>query len=335
MRAAVALASCAVLAAAGCASQPPQRSPVAGDSGIAVPAAEASPAGREEGGPEPAADPVGLPPPPQAAEILFDPRERSYPWLEGEPGEPIWRRFEPPDGFARVATGKGTFGNWLRHLPLKPGTPDVLLFDGSLKGRQDVHAAVIDIDVGSRDLQQCVDACMRLRAEYLWSAGRARDVCFRSVGGLEMKWERWAQGYRPAGRGWERTAAPASGWRAFRSYLDKVFGTCNTRSQLEQMVPVGEPAAVEIGHVFLNRPDPDSFGHAVMVVDLAADASGRRAFLLAQSYMPAQEIHVLRNHRDAGRSPWFVLDEGRPLETPEWTFEAQDLVRYPERGCTD
>jgi hypothetical protein len=40
----------------------------------------------------------------------------------------------------------------------------VLLYNGAPKFRQDVHAAVIDIDVGTRDLQQCADATMRLRA---------------------------------------------------------------------------------------------------------------------------------------------------------------------------
>ncbi len=288
--------------------------------------------------PGPTAQPISPVQPVQPAPVepAFDPGEREYPWLKGaKPGEPLWRRFQPPAGFARVETETGSFGNWLRHLPLKPDKPPVLLHDGSPKGRQDVHAAVLDVDVGRRDLQQCVDACMRLRAEYLWSAGRSGDVCFKSVGGPAMSWKKWKQGYRPDGRRWSKTASPAGSWRAFRSYMDKVFGTCNTRSQLEQMIPVGDPSKLEIGHIFLNRPNPDYFGHAVMVVDAAVDAQGRKAFLLVQSYMPAQEIHVLLNHRDSVISPWFILEEGEDLVTPEWTFASSDLVRYPERGCSD
>ena len=257
--------------------------------------------------------------------ISFDEEERKYPWLKGAaPGEPLWKRFEPPAGFRRIETAKGSFGNWLRHLPLKPGKPDVMLHDGNPKGRQDVHAAVLEVDVGRRDLQQCVDACMRLRAEYLWSVGRAQDVCFRSVSGLDLSWKKWS-----------KTASPQGSWRAFRTYMNKVFGTCNTRSQLEQMIPLGDSLKMEIGHVFLNRPDPNSFGHAVMVVDMASNTEGKKAFLLAQSYMPAQEIHVLNNLSDESMSPWFTLEDGRDLLTPEWTFAIADLMRYPEKGCAE
>ncbi len=272
---------------------------------------------------------------PAPVKISFDEEERKYPWLKGAaPGEPLWKRFEPPAGFRRIETAKGSFGNWLRHLPLKPGKPDVMLHDGNPKGRQDVHAAVLEVDVGRRDLQQCVDACMRLRAEYLWSAQRAQDVCFRSVGGLDISWKKWRQGFRPDGRKWSKTASPQGSWRAFRSYMDRVFGTCNTRSQLEQMIPLGDPEKLEIGHVFLNRPDPNSFGHAVMVVDMAVNAEGKKVFALVQSYMPAQEIHVLNNLSDESMSPWFTIENESDLVTPEWTFAITDLMRYPEKGCS-
>ena len=53
---------------------------------------------------------------------------------------------------------------------MKPANAPVLIYTGAQKWRQDVHAAVIDIDVGRRDLQQCADAIMRLRAEWLFAA---------------------------------------------------------------------------------------------------------------------------------------------------------------------
>jgi hypothetical protein len=90
--------------------------------------------------------------------------------------ETLERRFVPPAGFVRVPVTAGSLGAWLRQLPLMPADAPVMLHDGRVKPRQDVHAAVIDIDIGTRDLQQCADAIMRLRAEYLWSVGRAHDV---------------------------------------------------------------------------------------------------------------------------------------------------------------
>lgn len=55
-------------------------------------------------------------------------------------------------------------------------------------------------------------------------------------------------------------------------------------------------------------------------------ASGRKAFLLAQGFMPAQDMHILRNHGSSG--PWYDLNFGPTLRTPEWTFAAEDLRRF-------
>jgi hypothetical protein len=49
-------------------------------------------------------------------------------------------------------------------------------------------------------------------------------------------------------------------------------------------------------------------------------------FLLAQGYMPAQSVHVLKN--PASASPWYALDFGAELRTPEWTFRRTDLRRF-------
>ena len=77
-----------------------------------------------------------------------------YPWLNGRSAgrDTIASRFAPPAGFERVPVRPGAFGHWLRHLPLKPKGTKVYLHDGRLKANQSVHAAVVDLDVGRRDL---------------------------------------------------------------------------------------------------------------------------------------------------------------------------------------
>ncbi len=58
-------------------------------------------------------------------------------------------------------------------------------------------------------------------------------------------------------------------------------------------------------------------GHAVLVTDVVVNrATGERRFLLTQSYMPAQEIHVLINPAAADRSVWYGADFGETLVTP-------------------
>jgi len=99
--------------------------------------------------------------------------DSAYGWLEPVPAQRIANSFTPPASFVRSTEAAGSYGDWLRHLPLAaPGTP-VRNHDGREKTNQASAAVVIAIDVGRRDLQQCADAVMRLRAEYLRAAGRA------------------------------------------------------------------------------------------------------------------------------------------------------------------
>jgi hypothetical protein len=85
---------------------------------------------------------------------------------------------------------------------------------------------------------------------------------------------------------------------------------------------------IEAGDVIIRGGHP---GHAIIVLDVA-EKDGRRAVLLAQSYMPAQQIHVLRNPKDQG-SPWYAAETEGALETPEWLFEWQDRRRFTQRTC--
>jgi hypothetical protein len=238
-------------------------------------------------------------------------------------------RVPPPDGFERVAVAAGSFGAWLRDLPLKEGRPAVRLYDGRLKRNQEAHWAVVDIDTGDKDLQQCADAVMRLRAEYLFAAGRFDAIAFDFTSGDRAAFARWAEGERPVVRGnrvsWKRSGPAGGGYESFRRYLDVVFTYAGSASLEKELTPVRDLRDIEPGDVFIQGGFP---GHAVIVVDVASHAkTGRKVFLLAQSYMPAQEIHILRSpaHPD---DPWYSSDFSGSLETPEWTFARGDLRRF-------
>ena len=77
-----------------------------------------------------------------------------------------------PAGYKRTISRPNSFGQYLRSVSLKTDNDTVFLHDGEPKSRQDVHHAILTIDVGTRDLQQCADACMRLRGEYLFAQKR-------------------------------------------------------------------------------------------------------------------------------------------------------------------
>ena len=85
-----------------------------------------------------------------------------------------------------------------------------------------------------------------------------------------------------------------------------------------------ENVKIEVGDVFLKGGSP---GHVVMIVDMCQREDGKKAFLLAQGYMPAQEFHVLKNPEHK-KDPWYYEEEiTYPFHTPEYTFEEGCLRR--------
>jgi hypothetical protein len=249
--------------------------------------------------------------------------------IENTDGATLALRFVPPAGFVRLSPPDNSFGQYLQNLPLKPADFPVHLYNGQLKVRQSVHAAVVDIDTGDRDLQQCADAVMRLRAEHLFAQKKYDQIHFNLTNGFKMDYAKWRQGYRVRVDGnkteWYATDSPSISYDSFRKYLDFVFMYAGTLS-LSKELKSKAVKDLAIGDVFIQGGSP---GHAVIVVDIAVNGStGEKVFLLAQSYMPAQEIHVLVNPMMAGLSPWYNADFGEELVTPEWTFRREMLKSF-------
>lgn len=223
----------------------------------------------------------------------------------------------------------GSFGQWLRYLPLLPAGTAVHLYNGTLKDRQDVHAAVLHLDTGPRDLQQCADAVIRLRGEYLFSQD-PRQVHFHLTSGHDIRFEDWYGGrtFRVAGEQVLPATKPVETptHPVFRRYLDQIFTYAGTLSLSREMVAV-PVAQVQPGDVLIRGGSP---GHAVVVLDVAVQRStGRRVVLLAQSYMPAQQMHVLKASPKSANA-WFALDvHPEEIVTPEWTFGRDELKRFP------
>ena len=240
---------------------------------------------------------------------------------------------EPPQGFTRLETTAGSFSEWLRGLPLKPtGTP-VRYHDGSEKYNQSAHFRVLEIDVGEQDLQQCADAVIRLRAEYLYSTDRKDQIHFNFVSGHNVKYLDWINGRQPIIYGdklqfvrWSDRPVIPDTYHEFRwKYLEKIYMFAGTESLQHELKPVAKPSDINIGDVFI-----EGSGHAVIVLDLAINDSNEKVFIIAQSYMPAQDTHILLNPDDADLSPWYrAQDNGTgTITTPEWSFSWTMLKRF-------
>lgn len=211
-----------------------------------------------------------------------------------------------PKGYERVASQSGSFAFWLRNVPLKKDKA-VYLYNGKLKPNQSAQYAVIDIPVGNKDLQQCADAVMRLRAEYLFAEKKYSAIAFMDYNG---KWYRWLGGSkRPA----------------FDNYLQTVFGWCGSASLEKQLKPVSNFNEITQGDVFVQGGFP---GHAMMVVDIAINEKGNKVFMLAQGYQPAQDMHVVVNPSDEKMNPWYEVTNISEVITPEWTFHQSNLKKW-------
>lgn len=235
-----------------------------------------------------------------------------YGWLASEtvPQATLAQRIAPPTGFERVPAPDGSFAAWLRGLPLLAEGAQVMTYTGKPKWRQDVHAAVIDIDIGTRDLQQCADAVMRLRAEWLYGLGRDNEIAFNDTDGKRRRFS----AYRKKDHA------------GLRKYMDLVFAYAGTYS-LERELKKVDPDNIAIGDVFIKGGFP---GHAVLVTDMVENkTTGEKRFLLLQSYMPAQSMHILKNPNTSDGSPWYTTPIAEQLVTPEWTFPRTALRRWP------
>ena len=237
-------------------------------------------------------------------------------------------RFRTPEGYQRMSVEEGSFAEFLRNYPLKKAESPVLLYDGREKGNQRAHAAVLQLPIENEDLQQCADSVMRIYAEYLWNTKQYDKIMFHLSDGFEASYVRWREGYRIGFENdkpyWYKKAGYDDSYETFVKYMRIVFAYAGTASMEALETEKTTLSELKAGDVFIKGGSP---GHVVMVMDICENADGKKAFLLAQGYMPAQEFHVIKNplHTD---DPWYYEEElTYPLRTPEYTFDEGSLKK--------
>lgn len=216
-----------------------------------------------------------------------------------------------PEGFKRINGDDADYGNFLRSLPLKPKGSVIKYYWGGIADLQELNYAVVDLPLLS-NAEQCADVCMRLRAEYLYQAGQAKDIHFMDVQGNLLKYN-----------GEESR-------ESFEKYLRHVFDVANTYSLRKEMEK-RDLGCIQPGDIFVYPANSSQYGHAVMVADVAENTNGYLAVLLVEGYLPARSIHVMRNWQDEKNSPWFILDgESDEITFSAFRFSVDDLRNFPQ-----
>ena len=193
-------------------------------------------------------------------------------------GQTLRERISPPTGYERMAHNQSSWKGFLQNLELLEHDSKILDYRGKAISSQSSHIAIVNYDVGNKDLQQCADAVIRLRSEYLFEQNRFDDIQFKFTSGHNYMWSDHADGIRPIVNGssvtFRRKAEPSNTYENFRKYLEIVFMYAGTISLNRDLLKIARKQRPEIGDIIIK---PGSPGHAVLIVDRAKNAQGNYA----------------------------------------------------------
>ena len=213
---------------------------------------------------------------------------------------------------------------FLQHLPTEDGP--IVDFKGNPISDQEKHFAILTYDVGHSDLQQCADALMRIRAEYLFSQKKYSLIGFHFNSGIYYSWSDYSKGLRPLIYGrrqiLSKIALPSEiSHTSMRKYLDIVYAYANTVSLCRELRFTNR---FETGTVIIFPGNP---GHCCIITDAAVVEQSDTVFKLVEGYMPAQSIYVLSNPYEPIWSPWYHLGKGE-INTASCTFRSYYLRKF-------
>ncbi|OPC08189.1 hypothetical protein BAY01_17555 [Elizabethkingia miricola] len=231
-----------------------------------------------------------------------------------------------PKGFTREITNENTWDHFIQNQALEKYGSPILKYDGTKISDQKHHIGTLMYDVGEKDLQQCADALIRLRAEYLFGQKRYNEIGFNFTSGDHFTWKSYAEGERPLINGnnvkfIKRAPENALGsYSDFRQYLDIIYNYAGTISLSKELKDSKGNMELNIGDLIIT---PGSPGHTVMIADKISDGKNKK-YALIEGFTPAQTIHIL----SVNGNPWFSIKPGAIIETPRYTFQNAVIKRF-------
>lgn len=231
-----------------------------------------------------------------------------------------------PKNYTRKETSANSWQNFLQNLKLEPYHHPILKYDKTPIQDQSHHVGILTYDVGNQDLQQCADALIRLRAEYLFGQKRYQDIGFNFTSGDYFSWSKYADGFSPIVNGNQvkfvknSTEINLNSYSEFRKYLDIIYKYAGTISLSAELKDSQSKTEFDIGDLILT---PGSPGHVVMVVDKISDGN-QKLYALVEGYTPAQSIHILSQNDN----PWFNIKPSAELATPRYYFKNAVFKRF-------
>ena len=242
----------------------------------------------------------------------------------------IRERFSAPKNYEWVKSSPNSYGHFLENFPLKKYGSPIVKFNNEKIANQNLHEAVFDIDVGDTDLQQCADAIIRLRAEYLYKEKKLDQIAFHFTSGDLFSWNDYKKGIRPIVSGnnvsFQRIEKENDSRESFRNYLNKIFTYAGTISQFKEATTITKTSDLKTGDFVITAGSP---GHVVFIAGVSENKKGDKLFLLAEGFTPAQSISVMNNPHEPEISPWYKLKtEDTEIKTSRYIFSPVVFKRY-------
>ncbi len=238
----------------------------------------------------------------------------------------IGTRFNPPSGYKRIDLVTSSFGEYLRSFNLKEYNAKPLSYNTTTDALEENEAlsavSVLDISlINSRNLQIAPNSIIRLYAEYLYKHARYDDISFKlaTTPAFECDYATWTKGGRlkvnengtkiewcleHGAHCTHRDVELGASQSTFKYYLQNVMMYTSTASFKTNLYKIQNNDIAPGDVIFYADSSIPS-----IVVDVAADASGNKIFILAQGGTPASEIYIMRNEKNSNNNPWYSLAE--------------------------
>lgn len=241
----------------------------------------------------------------------------------------IQSRVNSPQGYKRVEYPTGSFESYLRNYKLKTFGSKIINYDNSEYYWQGGHIGILDIPVPKNGLQQCADALIRVRSEYLWLTNQKDKIGFNFTSGHYCSWAKYAEGYRPKIQGnkvsFYKTSEENHSKENFYRYLNLIYMYSGTLSLYSELPKINNVKDLKIGDMLIRGGSP---GHIVMICDEVVNAKGDKMYLLFQGNTPAQSVHLVKNLEDSNNSPWYTLKKNAVIPVSNYTFGSSKFVRF-------
>jgi hypothetical protein len=243
---------------------------------------------------------------------------RHYPFsMEYNPQRTILTSFKTPPGYERYPLSKmDRFMLWVTNLPLSKKERPVVKWNRQVLIHQDSISGVVDLGVISGN-QTDVDLPVQFIFEFLRSEGKLEDFPVIVSRTDTLFYSRWLNGKYSTGarneirykKGEKRTPDD----REFYRYLEYCMHWIEHKNILFNLESVkAKDLAPGDLYIQFDKNDPDSSGHAAMIVDICYGEDEEILLLAGWGGIPAHDFYIPKPQSAKDRQ-WMTIDELKEL----------------------